>query len=291
MPHAGEALLSPSEPGDQCPHRVDRDVLGGEEREVDVRDGRVPTGSAPSDDLPGLDPITARKAGRVGLEVRVVPGRPVLPLEERLPATQPIRAEPHDPSLDGEDRRPVPAQDVLPVMGVITADEPRGPPAVRPGRRTHNEERRVDLVRDPSSIPPPPPSAIGRSVEDGGSVRPPSWIRSPALPRASMPAALPLGASEPIVGDALASPGPEANPWFRRERRERRERGCEGRPDGRRRRRRRRGSGSRSRGGGIGGRRWRGLVGRRGGRFRRRWGTGWRRRDLGTRDRPRPRRQ
>jgi hypothetical protein len=218
MPHTGEALLRPSEPGDQCPHRVDRDVLGREEREVDVRDGRVPTRSAASDDPPGLDPITARETGRVGLEVRVVPGRSVLPFEERFPATQPIRAEPHDPALDGEDRCPVTAEDVLPVMGVVSARESRGPPAVRPGRGPHHQERRVDLVRDPAWIPPLLPSAIGCSVEDGGSVRAPSRIRSPALPRASMLVASPLGAGEPIVRDPLASPGRTASRGLPRKR-------------------------------------------------------------------------
>ena len=236
MPHAGEALLRPSEPGDHCPHGVDRDVLGGEEREVDVRDRRVTTRSAASDDPPGLDPITARETGRVGLEVRVVPERSVLPFEERFPATQPIRAEPHGPALDGEDRCPVTAEDVLPVMGVVSAREPRGPPGVRPGRGTHHQERRVDLVRDPSWVPPLLPSAMGCSVEDGRSVRAPSRIRSPALPRASMLVASSFGAGEPIVRGLLASPNGRADRRLPRERRERRR---EDRSDGRRRRRRR----------------------------------------------------
>jgi hypothetical protein len=174
------------------------------------------------------------------------------------------------------------------VMGVVSAREPRGPPAVRPGRGTHHQERRVDLVRDPSWIPPLLASAMGCSVEDGGSVGAPSWIRSPALPRVSMLAAFPLGAGEPIVGDPLASPGRKANPRFPRERRER---GREDRSDGRRRRRRGRGSGIRGRGGRLSRRRWRGLVGRRGRRFRRGGGAGWRGRHLGTRDRSRPRRK
>ena len=174
------------------------------------------------------------------------------------------------------------------MMGVISAGEPRSPPAVRPGRGAHHQERRVDLVRDPSWIPPLLPSAVGRSVEDGGSVGAPSWIRSPTLPRVSMLAASPLGAGEPIAGDPLAPPGRKGNRRFPRERRERR---CEDRSDGRRRCRRGRRSRIRGRGGGLGGRRWRGLVGRRGRRFRRRCGAGWRRRHLSTRDRPRPRRQ
>ena len=217
----------------------------------------------------------------------VVPVRSVLPLEERFPAAQRIRAEPHDPALDGEERCSVTAEDVLPVMGVISAGEPRSAPAVRPRRGAHHQERRVDLVRDPSLIPPLLPSAIGCSVEDGSSVRAPSWIRSPAPPRASMLAASPLGASEPIVGP-LASPGRKGNRRFPRERRERR---CEDRSDGWRRRRRGRGSRIRGRGGGLGGERWRGLVGRRGRRFGRGGGAGWRRRHLGTRDRSRPRRK